>query len=601
MPPSRAPIPFGRYVLRERLAKGGMGEVFLAVAMGERGFEKPVVVKRVLPEHAARSELSDLFVEEAKLMTRLAHPNVVEVLDFGRGEGGDYFLVLEYVEGVDLGRLAARARARGEPFPIALALSIVTQALRGLHHAHTRAADEGAVLVHRDVSPSNVLLSVEGEVKVADFGVALRRRAGEHRPPSGVVGKPAYMAPEQYEGREIDPRADVFAVGVVLFELLTGSLPFEGDTEALRQDAARRGDFGRARDIRADVTPALDAILRRALAPTPEVRFPDARVMARALAECGLPVAESDDIADAVRAALASPRAPGRRVIALSADRLHDAADDDGAPRELTRTGSADGAAAFTLRVMDEPARLTPATSTPEDRSAPTKLEDPRLREPTRTPINEASAPPRAFTPAPRDAREGIAPPQSARRLWFGAAIGGAAIAIVFAVRFAASSSGEDRGPSPSASASAPAPTPNPPPTDTNTIEVAPQPPPSAPPSPVSSARSGPRPPSSSAPTATAPTTAPTAIVEPPPPSAASAKPAAPSSQPPEDCVGAVKIASIGSFTVSGGPSVVQSPGVYSWRCGSYALSAVSRADPSQKKAASVVVRAGATSTVDLR
>ena len=193
-----------------------MGEVFRAVAVGESGFEKPVVIKRILPAHLGRDDLAELFIAEAKLMTRLAHPNIVEVLDFGRGESGDYFLVLELVDGVDLARLHRGITARTERFPVALALYIAAQVLRGLHHAHAKSAGEGGWLVHRDVSPGNVLLSTAGEVKVADFGVALIARPdAEERSPRArlLVGKPQYMASEQYDGADVDPRADLFSVG----------------------------------------------------------------------------------------------------------------------------------------------------------------------------------------------------------------------------------------------------------------------------------------------------------------------------------------------------------------------------------------------------
>src|SRR5262249_26125772 len=157
-------------------------------------------VKRVLPAHAGREDLAELFVAEAKLMTRLAHPNIVAVLDFGRGEHRDYYLVLELVEGLDLGKLMRAFAARVEPFPVPLALFVTSQLLRGLHHAHALLAGEGGVIVHRDVSPSNVLCSSEGEVKVADFGVALVTRGAARGGPVSVAGKPGYMAPEQERG-----------------------------------------------------------------------------------------------------------------------------------------------------------------------------------------------------------------------------------------------------------------------------------------------------------------------------------------------------------------------------------------------------------------
>src|SRR4051812_32747359 len=191
-PPEKAP-PFGRYLLRERIAQGGMGEVFVAVAVGADGFEKPVVVKRLLPKFSSRPEVASLLSAEAKLMTRLVHPNIVQVIDFGRGDSDDYFLVMELVNGVDLGRFCEAYRASKKSVPAALALFVTTQVLRGLAHAHATASADGNRLVHRDVSPGNVLLSAFGEVKVADFGVALVASSTDSGNGDGwFVGKLAY-------------------------------------------------------------------------------------------------------------------------------------------------------------------------------------------------------------------------------------------------------------------------------------------------------------------------------------------------------------------------------------------------------------------------
>lgn len=567
-------VPFGRYVLTERIAQGGMGEVFRAVAVGERGFEKPVVVKRILPEHAGRGDLADLFVAEAKLMTRLAHPNIVEVLDFGRGEGGDYFLVLELVEGVDLGRLHRAFAARGERFPAPLALFVVAQVLRGLHHAHGRAAPDAegsAGLVHRDVSPGNVLLSAEGEVKVADFGVALVRRGDAPSAARGVVGKPAYMAPEQFEGRDVDPRADVFSAGVVLFELCTGSLPFDGQTADEQQDAARRGDFGRARDAAVDVSPPIDALIRRALAPSPEDRFPDARAMAQAieaLRATGQAVATGDDVAEAVRAAMREAPKGGRRVIALSADRAPEEGGDDLAERELTRTGGAGGTFSFTLVTTGNRA----GTVRIDRRHAEPSADEPPRAEPGT--VKLAARAPEAGTDPPELPIERSS--VRARLLFAGLLAAAIAIAVAFGKRSAPE--GEARSvPSadPSArAASAGRPAPE---------RRDPEPIASASAQPIASS-APPRPPAPAR-TSAAPAIAP----------AASTEPAR------EDCKGGVRIASNGSWTVSGGPATVQSPGVYTWRCGTFSLVATSRADPGETKRTTVTVRDGATATVDLR
>ena len=215
-----------------------MGEVFRAIAVGADGFEKPVVVKRILPT-VAGAEATAMFAAEAKRMSRLVHPNIVQVIDFGRGEEGDYFLVMDFVEGLNLGAFA-RAHRDGR-LPIGMALFVVSQMLRGLGHAHTQADDEGRTLVHRDVDPGNVLVSRLGEIeKVADFGVAVVTGPDELLEGKTVVGKPSYMAPEQWRGEALDARADLFATGVVLFQLLTGEMPFAGPNAEARQQAAGR-------------------------------------------------------------------------------------------------------------------------------------------------------------------------------------------------------------------------------------------------------------------------------------------------------------------------------------------------------------------------
>jgi eukaryotic-like serine/threonine-protein kinase len=563
-----------------------MGEVFRAVAVGESGFEKPVVVKRILPAHLGRSDLAELFIAEAKLMTRLAHPNIVEVLDFGRGEGRDYFLVLELVDGVDLARLHRSYTTRGERLPIPLTLFVVAQVLRGLHHAHAKSGGEGAWLVHRDVSPGNVLLSTVGEVKVADFGVALIARPdGVDRGPlaKGLVGKPQYMAPEQYDGDDVDPRADLFSVGVMLFFLLTDTFPFEGATLAEQQDAAHRGDFGRARDRRADVSPAIDALLRRALAPSPRDRFADAKTMGQAIEALraeGQAIAGGDDVAAAVEAAQRAQPAPGRRVIALSGSAREPRDEDSIVERELTRTGAAGAVGSFTIRVAEGEALPAPPTTlaareimaelsaTNVDRSsAPASPEPPappalRFEEPTEAPeipLDRAPLPARALALI--------------------------AVALVFLIAAGLGGRALLAGPAtplPSVSAEAP-------PRETSARL------------PVDSP--------TIAPSSTSSTSLPEPSARPVAPTPRSLAPrgsavisvAPPTAAPADDCTGGVLFASTTSWTVSGGPQTVQTPGSYTWRCGTYALSAVSRVDARQRKHTTVTVRAGITARVDLR
>jgi len=297
--------PYGRYLLRELLARGGMGEVFRAIAVGADGFEKPVVVKRILP--TLDDKAVEMFAKEAKAMSRLAHPNIVQVIDYGRGEHGETFLVMELIDGVDVHGFRRAYAKRGEAVPVALAVFVMTQTLRALEHAHAKE------YVHRDVSPGNILLSRLGEVKLGDFGVALM---GEGLESDVIVGKPSYMAPEQWRGDPLDRRADLFAAGVVLFYLLTGELPFDGADASERQVEAAAGRMRELSVLRADAGEALEALLRQALAAAPGDRFASARAMRRAL-ESASTLPSSDDLAEAVERALSDMPADAQPVLSL--------------------------------------------------------------------------------------------------------------------------------------------------------------------------------------------------------------------------------------------------------------------------------------------
>jgi serine/threonine-protein kinase len=342
VPPSEKTLPpFGRYLIRERIGQGGMGEVFVAVAVGADGFEKPVVIKRLLPKFASRPDIARLLAAEAKLMTRLVHPNIVQVIDFGRGENGDYFVVMELVGGADFGRFCEARAAVGKPVTVPLALYIASQVLRGLAHAHGTASADGKRLVHRDISPGNILVSSFGEVKVADFGVALVASTAESDGrDEWLVGKPAYMAPEQLERGPVDERADLFSVGAVLFQVLTGVSHAEPDARAALERA---------------VSPELAAIVLRALAPRPEDRYESAREMGRAieqLADQGQKIASADDLAAAVGEALQEHPAASRKVVVLSGGGLS-------AGTELTHFG-ANGEAGFSVKLQNPPRTPTP-------------------------------------------------------------------------------------------------------------------------------------------------------------------------------------------------------------------------------------------------
>jgi serine/threonine protein kinase/tetratricopeptide (TPR) repeat protein len=220
---------FGKYKLLELIARGGMAEVFKAKSFGADGFEKIVVIKRILPEFAQNQQFVDMAINEAKLSVALSHANIVQVFDLGREED-TYFIVMEYVQGMDFADALRRARKRGDKPPVELCLYICSETARALDYAHRRrdAQMRPLNIVHRDVSPQNILLSLEGEVKVTDFGIAKARNSMEEA--GTVKGKYAYMAPEQARGEHVDGRADVCALGIVLYECLAGKNPFQERT-----------------------------------------------------------------------------------------------------------------------------------------------------------------------------------------------------------------------------------------------------------------------------------------------------------------------------------------------------------------------------------
>jgi hypothetical protein len=262
------------YVLEERIGAGGMAEVFRAVRVGPGAFAKPVALKRVLPQLAEDPELVRLFFEEARLSARLASPNLVQVFDFGEA-GGVHYLVMEYVHGLDLATLLAR---RG-PLPLPLAFFVARQLLSGLSDLHGALDEEGAPLraVHRDVNPGNLLLSTAGDVKLGDFGIAKARARSGQTDRGAIRGKLAYLSPEQARGDELDARADLYAVGLLLFEVLTGRryLDAEGEVELLRLAAEPRPRAPSS--LRPELPAWPDELLARALAPEPGRRYPSAR------------------------------------------------------------------------------------------------------------------------------------------------------------------------------------------------------------------------------------------------------------------------------------------------------------------------------------
>ncbi|MCY1076492.1 serine/threonine protein kinase [Archangium lansingense] len=279
------PQLFGKYQLLKKLATGGMAEVWLARQKGIEGFAKNVVVKRILPHLAEDREFVDMFGNEARIAARFNHPNIAQVYEFGEANG-TYFIAMEFIHGEDLGRVMRKAYNAGGWIARPLAIRIVASACEGLYYAHTRSDDSGRPLkvVHRDISPQNILISFDGSVKLVDFGIAKAADQASATKSGAIKGKFAYMAPEQAAGKPLDHRADIFAIGLVLYELLTGTRPLKRESELGTLQAAMECNILPPSQV-ADVPPELDEVVMRALAKAADDRYRDARQMQLALEE----------------------------------------------------------------------------------------------------------------------------------------------------------------------------------------------------------------------------------------------------------------------------------------------------------------------------
>jgi len=272
------PSTLGRYELVEELGRGGMAEVFLARRRGPGGVEKRLAVKRIRRERASDPRLLTMFVDEARLSMTMVHKNIVPMFDFGRA-GDELFLVMEYVDGADLGAALRGARERSKPLALEVAAFVAMEACQALDYAHTMSGEteSGRVVIHRDVNPRNVLLSYAGEVKLVDFGVATTEtdlgEAGK------VRGTPAYMAPEQARAEAVDARADVFAVGLVLWEALAGRRAYGSGSIEQTLSAARAAEVPALPE---SVPARLRSIVAKATARDVDARHASARAAARA-------------------------------------------------------------------------------------------------------------------------------------------------------------------------------------------------------------------------------------------------------------------------------------------------------------------------------
>jgi len=282
--PQGTPQRLGDYEIVQWLATGGMAEVYVGRRRGARGFTKLVALKRILPQFAADQEFVAMFIDEAQICSGLSHPNLIEVFDFG-DEGGELFMAMELIEGTTCARLVRAAAARGEAVPIEDALFIALNVLRGLEYAHDAEDDQGRPLnlVHRDVSPGNVLISRTGAIKLTDFGI-VRAAHIERRTDTGQLkGKLGYMSPEQVTGRDLDRRSDLFTLGIVLAELLTGRPLFSHGAELDILFRIRDADASTFRRYSSGIPAELQAIVYRALARDPDERYQNAAGFAEAI------------------------------------------------------------------------------------------------------------------------------------------------------------------------------------------------------------------------------------------------------------------------------------------------------------------------------
>ncbi|MCC7540043.1 MAG: protein kinase [Deltaproteobacteria bacterium] len=278
------PATFGPFTLRRQLGAGGMAEVYLATATGAEGFEKFLCVKMIRRRYAEDPDFIQLLVEEAKILVHLQHPNIGQVFDLGVIDGR-YFLAMEFVDGIDAFKLLLAASDKDIHLPIEAAAYIGRELCAGLAFAHEQTDSLGRPLgiIHRDVSPQNVLIAYEGEVKLVDFGVAKARLRAQQTEAGVVKGKYNYLSPEQAAGETLDPRSDIFSAGIVLHELITGRQLYEGDNVALLLDMARAAKVPHPAKLRTDVPKALAQVALKALARKPKDRFATAGEMRDAL------------------------------------------------------------------------------------------------------------------------------------------------------------------------------------------------------------------------------------------------------------------------------------------------------------------------------
>ncbi len=269
-------INFGQYLLLEKIATGGMAELFKAKRKGVEGFEKILAIKRILPHMSDNDEFITMFIDEAKLAAQLTHQNICQIFDLGKIENS-YYIAMEYVHGKDLRAVLRASRSKKKPFPVELAILVISKISSALDYAHRKrdAGGQPLNLVHRDISPQNILVSYEGEVKLVDFGIAKAATKAHVTQHGALKGKLLYMSPEQAWGKAVDKRTDIFSLGVVMYEMLTGAPLFldENDTEVTILEKVREAKIGPVGDLNSSVPDQLEKIITRVLHKNPDERY----------------------------------------------------------------------------------------------------------------------------------------------------------------------------------------------------------------------------------------------------------------------------------------------------------------------------------------
>jgi serine/threonine-protein kinase len=297
-----------RYRVVEKLESGGMAEVFRAESEGLQGFRKQVAIKRVLPHLSSKKKFISMFLDEARLSAQLSHSNCVQVFDIGVGDNA-FFIVMEFVDGANLKSIADHIKKAGQDFPVEHAVYLCLELCKGLSYAHELTDPNGVPLhiVHRDMSPPNVLVTKHGEVKIVDFGLAKANSQLEKSEPGIIKGKFSYLSPEAAMGQEVDARTDVFAVGIILWELLAGQRLFLGDTDFQTVKRVQAAQVPSISQINKRVPQDLEKIMNKALARDPAARYTTARDLgldlSKFLFRFGVPVS-TFDVAQLVQGAM---------------------------------------------------------------------------------------------------------------------------------------------------------------------------------------------------------------------------------------------------------------------------------------------------------